>query len=75
MKRIKIIRTEDEYECDTCGWDWQESYQVEYDGKLYGNEAHATCFGAENTSLADALLLFIQDQGFDVEHEDVVYET
>jgi hypothetical protein len=75
MKRIKIIHTEDEYECDTCGWDWQESYQVEYEGKLYGNEAHASCFGAENTSMADALLLFIQAQGFEVEYEDVVYET
>lgn len=74
MKTINIIRTEDEHDCETCGWDWQESYQVEYKGELYGNEAHSCCFGAENTSLADALLLFIQGQGFEVVHKDVVYD-
>lgn len=75
MKRIKIIRTEAENDCETCGWDWAESYQVEYKGKLYGNEARASCFGAENTSLADAMLLFIESQGFEVEYEEGVYET
>ena len=70
MTKIIIKRTEDKHECETCGSSWEESYMTKFNGEVIGKEAVAHCFGAENTSLENVLILLLNRLGYDIEVND-----
>jgi len=65
-KEVRIIYTEDEYECDICGYSYELSYQLFCGDKEFGVEANAHCTGSESSSLEDVLLAFLESEGYTV---------
>jgi hypothetical protein len=73
-KKIVIKYTTAEHDCETCGGTWEESYQLLCKDVVIGNEAHAYCFGCENTSLKDALMQFLEHEGYKIEFDGDYYD-
>lgn len=74
MNKILIQHTTDEHDCETCGPSYAESHMTEFNGKIIGNNAVASCFGAENFSLEDILIQIIKELGYKVEVNYIDYE-
>ena len=68
--KIDIYYTHDSYECETCGGNWAESWKIVADGKEYGVDAKAHCFNNTYSTLDEALTLFLQSLGHEVEIHD-----
>jgi hypothetical protein len=68
-KQIKIVYTEDEYDCDTCGSSWEQSYQLFCGDKEFGVAASAYCCGSQRSSLEDVLIEFLESEGYVIERE------
>ena len=65
-KEVRIVYTEDEYECDTCGSSYECSYQLFCGDKEFGVEANAYCTGSQSSSLEDVLIAFLESEGYTV---------
>ena len=65
-KEVRIVYTEDEYECDTCGSSYELSYQLFCGDKEFGVEAIAHCTGSQSSSLEDVLIAFLESEGYTV---------
>jgi hypothetical protein len=69
-KEVRIVYTEDEWDCETCGSSYEQSYQLFCGDKEFGVEAKAHCTGSESSSLEDVLLAFLESEGYTVTRED-----
>ena len=62
--KIEITTTSDEYECETCGFDWAEGGYVHVDGELVlEKEAVAHCFGGASYTESELLVLALEKLG------------
>ena len=74
-KVITLIHSEDCHECETCGDTYADSYQLEYNGKVYGDKARAHCCGNTETTVAECYYMLLTDLGYDIQEGDNEWET
>ena len=68
-KEVRIVYTEDEWDCEICGSSYEYSYQLFCGDKEFGVEANAYCTGSESSSLEDVLIAFLESEGYTVIRE------
>lgn len=66
---LKLKQTYDEWDCETCGGSYASAYEFTVNGKTYGGEASAHCFGGYSNNLEDLLLEFLNDLGYTFEED------
>jgi len=65
-KEIKIVLTEDEWDCETCGSSWEQSYQLFCGDKEFGVEAIAHCTGSQRSTFEEVIVAFLESEGYTV---------
>lgn len=62
--KIEVIRTEDGYECETCGYNYAEGGSVYIDGELVlTKKPHAHCYNGKSYSSTELLILALEKMG------------
>jgi hypothetical protein len=73
-KRVDIVYSADEWDCETCGGSYCDSYQIRCEGLAYGEMANAHCLSTSSTDLAPVLLEFLRAEGYDVRMIHALYK-
>ena len=68
MSTIKITRLYDEGDCETCGSNWAEGFQVTIDGEPFGfYEPLASCFDSDTYEFEHVICDILEHFGHTVE--------
>lgn len=57
---VTIKFTHDSSDCETCGYDYEDSFEIEYSNQAYGQPARVGCFGRSSSTLGEVLAEFIK---------------
>jgi len=70
---VKLVYSESEFVCETCGWDYVNGLEVYVDGRLVAGEpARAYCTGgSEYPSLVDVIRGVLSELVSDFEIEEI----
>lgn len=68
MSKIKIVRSYDDSDCDTCGSSYAEGFEVTVDGEPFGDYAPvAHCYGGSDYSIEQVFVDLLEHFGHKVE--------
>lgn len=72
-KKITIIETYDEYECELCGPSYATSHKLKCEDFECGDDAVAHCYDCTEVSREECLEQFLIHLGYEIEDVDGGY--